>query len=278
LKYLFKKLCFTVLSGLLTTHVLFPQSYPPEIKAIKDRGKLIVAMYYKDVKPFIMTAPDNSLVGHEVDLAKDIAVTLGVELSIDRKSKTFNEITELVSLGKADLGISLISRTLARAEKVIFSNPYIILHPTLLLNRLSISKLKLDDKDPVGSLTDIPLKIGEKKGTSYVDFAKTVFPKATIVEYPEWEDAIDAVFKGEVFAVLRDEIGVKNYIYQFPEQSINLKMIVLTDPQYDDPLAIALPPQSLHLRDWVNLYLERKMRVKSADDLFSEYKAYYENK
>ena len=64
-----------------------------------------------------------------------------------------------------------------------------------------------------------------------------------------------AVFRGEADAALRDEIGVKNYIGSYPEQSIQLQMIALEDERYADPLAIAIPAESIQLRQWVNLFL-----------------------
>ena len=59
-------------------------------------------------------------IGHDVELARSIADALGVEIEFDRSPKTFNAITDLVASEKADMAISLVSRTLSRAEKVRF--------------------------------------------------------------------------------------------------------------------------------------------------------------
>ena len=160
------------------------QGYPPDIKRIKERGKLIVAMYYKDVRPFMFhkdgllvyedekgylvkddgsrVACDNQpeicgysneyFIGHDVELARSIADALDVEVEFDRSPRTFNAITDLVASEKADMAISLVSRTLTRAEKVRFSNPYLTLKPIILMNRLDAERYQIDPDDPLGFL------------------------------------------------------------------------------------------------------------------------------
>ena len=62
---------------------------------------------------------------------------LGVECEFNRSPKTFNMIIDTVVNHEADIGISVISATLKRAQRVRFANPYLILHPTLVMNRLT---------------------------------------------------------------------------------------------------------------------------------------------
>lgn len=283
------------------------QGYPPDIQRIKDRGKLIVAMYYKDVKPYLFhkngllayeddkafltddagnktdcqVQPDlcgfseEYFIGHDVELARDIAKALGVEIEFDRSPKTFNGITDLVASEKADMAISLVSRTLTRAKKVRFSKPYLVLKPTILINRLDAERYKVDTKAPLKALSNFSGKIAEKKGTSYINIAKEIFPKAEIIEKVEWIDTMNATRERDVIA-LRDESGVKNYLYKFPEASINIKMINLTAPRFADPISIVLPANSIHLQEWVNLYLDKHGTIGTADNLLEKYREYYE--
>ena len=249
---------------------------PPDLLRIKQRGTLVIAMYHKDIKPFMFHDKNGHLIGHEVELARKIADTLGVGLEFDRSPKTFDEIINMIAMEKADMAISLVSRTMDRAKKVRFSRPYITLRPTLLISRVTASRLKIDRENPIGSLNNFTGKIGEKTGTSYVNIANKVFPKAEIVQYLEWEDTMDAVRNLEVDTALRDEIGVKNYISEYPEQSIQLQMITLDDARYADHLAIALPASSVHLQEWVNLYFEMNGVTGNADNLLQQYREYYE--
>lgn len=276
-----KKLLLAVTLIISTISLSYSQEFsdfPPEIREIKERGYIIVSMYYKDVIPFMFHDDDGNFIGHEVELAKDIAEKLGVECRFDRSPTTFNGIVDLVASGEADMAISLLSRTLTRAQKVRFTKPYIILRPTLLISRLAASRYDLDPLNPIESLKGINLVIAEKRGTSYVGKASTFFPGASVDEYSEWEEAIDAVLDNENPAeiVIRDEIGIKNYISEFPEKSINLQMIALEDERYQDPLAIAVHRDSLHLQQWLNLYFEQYGVTGNADNLLKPYEKYYE--
>ena len=272
--------------GILVVIMMFSQlviaenysNLPPDIRAIKERGYIIVSMYYKDVIPFMFHDQDGNFIGHEVELAKKIAETLEVGYQFDRSPQTFNEIVDLVAEGKADMAISLLSRTLSRAQSVRFTKPYIILRPTLLISRLAASRYDLDPLHPVASMSEYTLNIAEKRGTSYVDKAKSLFPASSIEEYTEWEDAIDAVLdiQNPADVVIRDEIGIKNYISEFPEKSINLQMIPISDERYKDPLAIAVNKDSVHLQQWLNLYFEQNGTTGTADRLLALYEKYYE--
>lgn len=250
------------------------REYPPEMQRILDRKKIIVAMYHRDIPPFMMHDKDGNFIGHDVELAKDIARKLGVECEFNRKPKTFNAIIETVVRHEADIAISLISATLRRAKKVRFTQPYLILHPTLIINRLTASQYSFTGKDPLKEIRATDKKIGEKKGTSYVGIAGNIFKNAKIVEYEDWGPTMEAVHKGEVFAALRDEIGVNNLILQNPDLAIKLQMIVLKDMK--DPLAIAVPSDSPHLLDWLNLYLNKYHPEITADDLLNKYADYYQ--
>ena len=250
--------------------------YAPEIERIKSRGVLVVGMYSKEVIPFMFHDEGGNFVGHEVELSRNIASAIGVEVRFDRSPTTFNEIIDLVAQNKVDLGISLISRTLTRAQKVLFSDPYIVLRPTLLMNRLTVSRYDVDLADPVRSLRLTRIRVGEKRGTSYVNIARDILPDAEIVEYDEWDQAMEAVLRGDVDAALRDEIGVKNYIAESPERSIQMQMIALEEEKYADSLAVAVPQQSGQLLHWVNLFFAENGVTGDADKLLETYAEYYD--
>jgi ABC-type amino acid transport substrate-binding protein len=248
-------------------------TYPPDIQKIKDRGHLIVAMHSIDQIPYVMSDSNGKLSGNDVDLARAIADELKVGITFDRTAKTFNEIVDIVASGKADIGLSTLSRTLARAEKVRFSNPYAVVRPVLVLNRVAAAKLNLG-----GSLSEMASfsgLIGEPKGNSYIGFAKSVSPKATVVELDTWDETFNAVTEGRVVATFRDEIGVKNYLNRYPERSVQLSMISIDNPAMADGLAIAVNSQSLQLLGFINLYLEMKYPTRKADDLMRIYAQHY---
>ena len=96
-----------------------------EIEQIKSKGKIVIAMVNKDNAPFFSQNKDGKLVGLDVDLAESIAESLGIKAEFLRNSSTFDGVIENVYRGEADIAISKLARSLPRAQKVLFSNPYL---------------------------------------------------------------------------------------------------------------------------------------------------------
>lgn len=247
--------------------------YPPDIAKVLDRGRLIVAMYYEDIPPFFFHDKEGHFTGQDVDMAQGMAEALGVGLEFDRRAQSFSEIVDIVSRGEADMAISQLSRTLERAKRVIYSRPYVVLKLGLLINRLQQEKLRKTQDGPLDlmKLFNQPKAVvAVRAETSYVPFAREIFPQATIKLYPDWAPtAVGAVISGEASVGLTDETELKKYILDRPEAAIHVKTAVID--YLNDPIAIALPPGSQQLRDWVNLYLDERVPRLDADILLDKY-------
>jgi len=248
-------------------------THPPDIQKIKDRGQLIVAMLSRDIIPAVMSDSNGNMFGNDVDLAKAIAKELNVEFIVDRTAQTFNGVVDVVASGKADIGLSSLSRTLARAEKVRFSRPYVVLRPVLVMNRIAASKYALDGS--LARMAGFSGLIGEPKGNSYLEFAKTVSPKATLTEFGDWDETFKALTEGRIAASFRDEVGVRNYLFKYPERSVELSTTAIDNPSMSDGISIAVNSQNLHLLGFINLYLEMNYPTRKAEDLFRIYAQYY---
>ncbi len=59
------------------------QDYPPDIRKIIDRGKLIVAVYHNDMAPFFMRDSQGGLYGVDIRLTEEIAAKLGVKVEFN---------------------------------------------------------------------------------------------------------------------------------------------------------------------------------------------------
>ena len=243
---------------------------PPDIARIKQRGELVVAMYYEDVPPFYMHDTNNQLVGIDVDIANDIAEKLGVKLRLNRNSKTYDEIVQTVANQQADIGISALSDTLERAKIVGFTAPYWSLKQALLINRLKLSTYKNhpDFKKIELLLNQKGIRIGVIKGSSYIDFAKKLFPNAEIISYDSLDEGIEDTKKSNTLAFLYDEVEIKNWNKLHPEESLFLRTDFIN--QGVDTLAIAVHWQDTHLLAWLELYI-----TKSKDNFFKKLSAKY---
>ena len=247
--------------------------YPPDMQRIRDRGKLIVAMYSVDTPPLFMMDDKGALTGYDVEMARAIAKRLGVELEFNRTPDTFDEVVNTVARHEADLAVSMISRTLTRSEIVKFSDPYLILKPVLLVNRLDMPEGGTN-KEIIRILQGRKVIVGEQEATSYMGMASDFFPKGIIKGYPLWADVVNALLKREVNAYLRDEVGVWNLSLKSPEVFLHLKLIELDSPR--DPISIVLPYDSTHLLEWINIFISDFYPPGPVDELLKRYSFLYE--
>lgn len=252
---------------------------PPDIQRILDRGTLVVAVLGTDNPPFFMddreTGEHNSSpIGLDINIAKGIADTLGVDVTFNRSAKTFNEVVDQVYQLNADIAISKLSRTLSRAQRVRFSKPYVSMRQGFIANRLQLAQ-QTQDSGMIQAIRNFQGKVGVIQSSSYVGFLKEKFPKATIVEYAQWDDIVNAVITGEIQAAYRDELEVKKIIRQNPDAALRLQTIALTDTK--DQIAMALPWDSSHLQEFVNQYLDTLELSYNADLVLDEYGDYLQD-
>ena len=230
----------------------------PDIAKLVARGELVVAMLATDTPPFFFGQGDQ-LQGLDVDMARDLARELGVGVRFDRSATSFNEVVDKVSRGEADVGISKISRTLARAKAVRFSNAYLSLHHALILNRLAFARLA-GDRPPQQVMKDYDGSLGVIAKSSFQDFAQTNFPHARIRPYGSWSDVVAAVERGEVIAGYRDEFEVKRLLAERPSVALRLRTITLKDRE--DTLGIAIGADAPMLHAFINQFLaSRRTRL-----------------
>jgi len=256
--------------ALLPSALLFSQNdYPPDIQRIKQRGSFIVAMTAADQPPFFYVNKEGKLEGLDVDIAKAIAEGLGVKLAYNRNAASFNDLIPIVASGKADAAISKLSRTLSRAQIVSFSQPYIVFRQALIFNRLELAKKAPTNDDIAEFIKNFTGKIGVIADSSYVAYAHQYFPHAIVVQYPTWDEVVNAVFDGSILAAYRDEMEIKKIIRSRPDASLKVKTVILKDTQ--DSIAIAVAWQNTHLLSWINLLLDSLNLNLNADKLLDRY-------
>lgn len=242
------------------------------IERIKERNSLNVAVFFEDVPPFFMHNKQKAFVGVDVELAQDIAKRLGVAIKFDRSPKTFDAVVDTVVTGKADVAISLLSDTLNRAVKVRFSDSYVALRQTLLINRLNLAQQFSSVQDVTqirNLLNQAEIKLGVISGTSYVDFVKADYPLATVVMYDDFPTMIEELQAGKIFALLYDELEIMNWRYENPSGGLRFKTVLLSDRK--DTIAFAVNRDNEDLLVWLNLYLEKIKGEGMLDKLLHNY-------
>ncbi|MEP6790431.1 MAG: ABC transporter substrate-binding protein [Ramlibacter sp.] len=226
----------------------------PDIARIVLRGELVVAMLGVDTPPFFYEK-NGELVGLEVDLAKAIGKELGVNVRFNRTAKSFNAVVDTIARGEADIAVSKLSRTLARAQVISFSQPYLSLNHALILNRVKFAQFARDRALPevIRGFTGTVGVIGK---SSFADYAKRNFPNAKIQEYPGWDDVLKALERGEVISAYRDEFEVKRILKIDPTASLVLRTVTFKD--LEDTLGIAVGISDPVLLAFINEFLAQR--------------------
>ena len=231
--------------------------HAPEIKAILDRGYLIFAMTSRDHKPFFYFHEETGeFIGLDVELAYSIANLMGVEARFNREAANFDEVVLMVANRTADIALSKLSLTIKRAEMVRFTNPYIVFRQALLINRLEYARIGSEEQLP-NFIRNFRGAMGVIANSSYENYAAVNFPNAEIKTFGNWDEAIDALFRGELMAVYRDEGEILITDNTRKDASILMKPVFIGDKK--DPIAMAVSADAPVLRDWLNIFLDDYM-------------------
>lgn len=264
------KFCLYLVFGLILTHSLFAQfDDAPKIREIREKGFLVVGMTAKDQYPFYYKNSKGDFVGLDVDIARTVANAIDVELKINRDAQSFNNLIPLVINGTIDMASSKLSRTLTRAKKVRYTQPYIVFRQALLLNRLELARANIDEKKIKAFLKQFNASIGVIKNSSYERYAAMNFPNAAIVPMNTWDEVVQLGIDGQVFAIYRDELEIHKVMKKNPSNNLILKPVVLTDQT--DPIAIAVHSEEPHFVFFLNMILENMNIEKDARKLLSLY-------
>lgn len=227
----------------------------PDIARIVMRGELVVAMLKVDTPPFFFFDEAGKWTGLEVGLAESLAKELGVKLRLNRDAGTFNAVVDLLASGQADLAISKLSRTLARTQTIAFSDAYLTLNHSLILNRVKFAQLARGRALPE-VIRDFNGSIGVIAKSSFADYARTNFPHAKVQEFPTWNDVLLALHKGEIVSAYRDEFEVKRVLKADPTVSLVLRTVTLKD--LEDTLGIGVGVTDTTLLAYVNQFLAQR--------------------
>lgn len=237
---------------------------------IKASGQLVIAVPDQRNPPFFFE-DQGELKGLDIDLARAVADALGVKAVFNREGKSFNDAVKLVADDKADMSAAKISRTLARSQTVLFSNPYITLPHALLVNRLRFAQIA-KGRGMAEVMQDYRDSVGVIANSSFVGYAKTYFPNAKIVEYPTWDEVVAAVTKGEVSTAYRDAFEVKRIIKLKPDLALTVRAVMIEDVK--DTIGIAVNSKNFLLLNFLNLFLEQKNIKYSSEQILSKYEKF----
>ena len=182
--------------------------------------------------------------GFDIDIAREMARELGVDFA--PVNTRWTSIIPSLTLGRCDIIISGMSVTEARRERVDFSDPYMQVGQTVLLN-----KARADDVTTYADLNDPAFSVASKPGTTGEDAVRRFMPDADYRPYSTELEAAEAVASGEVDAFVYDRPFNATFVALHGADNV----VFLDDPFTDEAIAFAVRKDDSDFLAWLNTFL-----------------------
>jgi len=174
----------------------------PEVEGIIEQGKLYVGVS-TDYAPYefldLTKEGDEKYVGSDIDLAKEIAEELGLELVI--KAMAFDTILGALDSNKIDLAISGFTKDPEgkREASYLFSNSYFDEGEGDQI--LVFNKNKKDQFKSLEDLNKAEIKVAAQNGSVQQALVEAQLPNANKIYFEDINNALTALNSGQYDAV-----------------------------------------------------------------------------
>ena len=243
-----------ILSGALTLLLVANASAGEVMDRILKRGELIVGTTGTQV-PFTAKSKTGGVIGMDIDLAKLIAVNMGVKVKFE--IMPFAELLPSLQAGKVDLVLSGMTMTLQRNIKAAFVGPYYISGKGILTKTKTIAAIETPE-----GLNSPTLKIAALKDSTSKLFVEQAAPKAKLVLTDSLEEAVKLLVEDKVNALISDYPFSAVTAYRYPDHNLRAGEA----PLNFEPLAIAVQEDAL-LINWLQNFLDFMEASKELEKL-----------
>lgn len=208
------------------------------LDAIKARHKLIAGVKY-DTPPFGYVDDKNQVVGFDVDLVREVAKALGVELELVKVTSP-TRIPLLVS-GNVDLSAASMTHTRDREGAIDFSITYYTGAQALLV----------PESSPIKGLKDLAGKtVAVQQGTTLEKNLAKIAPDAKVQAFRDYTSAWLALRQGRADALTGSYDILRGFLRETPG------FHVVGDKFSVEPFGIGFRHGDWQLRDFVNGVLQ----------------------
>lgn len=212
--------------------------------------------------PFEMRDKKGNLIGFDVDLAKDMARSMGVKLEI--VTTAWDGIIPALLTGKFDLIMGGMTVTQMRNLRVNFADPYIVVGQTIIINK-KLEKTVKSYKD----LNSPNYVVSAKLGTTADIAIDKYMPKAEKRQYETEAEAMMEVVNGRIDAFVYDLPPNAIFASQHKDSLVHLHV-----PFTFEPLAFAVRRGDYDFVNWINNYLQQ---IKGDGKYQAIYSQWFEN-
>ena len=230
------------------------------LQEIKQRGYIKVSTN-AEFMPFEFREGEEIL-GIDIDIAKQIAKHLGVELKMNDVS--FDALVLELINGNCDFAIAGMSKSEEKAKSVDFSNPYYVAKQLVLVPKNSTIKSSEDLNNK---------KLGVQLGTTGDIYCSENYKNSEIVRYNKISDASSDIISGELDAIIVDDL---------PAQKLNGMLgdsiRALSTPLFEESYRIAVAKGETEMLGEINNILEDMVKSGEIDRIVQKYVSSLEGK
>lgn len=225
------------------------------IARIMDRGSLILGTS-GNMPSMSEVDADGKVSGFDIDLARIMASLMGVKLEI--QVIPFADLLPKLEAGKVDLVISNLTITPRRNLRVAFVGPYlesgkcIVTRDNALANAQESTNLNVKET-----------RLAVLGGSTSADFARELFPEATLLEVDDYARAATLVRNDEASGLLTDYPVCLAILKANPDAGFVSVFSLLTY----EPIGIALPADDALFINWTENFLERMAGTSGFEEL-----------
>ncbi len=204
---------------------------------------------------FIGGESGDEVVGFDIEIAKEIAGDLGMELVVE--DMEFDTLLTALNANKADFVIAGMTINPKRAESVDFSEPYYEATQAVIVKK---------DQSTISSMDDLKgSKISVQFGTTGNDLASQYTDEGNISAFNTGFEAVMELKNGRVDCLIIDQQPALNFINKNPELEI---LSFDFEPEF---YGIAIKKGNSELLDSVNKTLARLKSSGKYDELLAKY-------
>ncbi len=229
------------------------------LSRVKKAGKLVVGTS-ADYAPYEfhkMIDGKDTIIGFDIEIAKEIAKDLGVTLEI--QDMGFDGLLQALNAGKVDFVISGMTPTDERKKAVDFSKVYYVAKQGVII--------RTESKDAIKTIADLKgLSVGAQLTSIQEGIVKDQMPDAKLVSLGKIPDLILELKNKKVDALVVELPVANGYVANNPDLMIS-DIAVGED---DGGSAIAVQKGNTTLVDAMNKTLDRLMADGSIDKFVSE--------
>ena len=229
-----------LLLSLLVASACGRKEYDSTLDRIQDRGVLVVGTE-PEFPPFEYLDETGTIIGFDIDMVREMARELGVELRIDPMA--FDSLHAALKTGLVDLIASGMTATPERAKNRAFTDTYFRTKLCLLVGAGS----GIHESADVGDK-----RLVVKMGTTGDMNAKRLFPDARVSKLDTEGACAMEVVTGRADAFLYDQHSIERHHRAHPAETR-----ALLEPLTDEPYAMAVRFGDERFVSWINDFLKR---------------------